>query len=340
MFFKRFPSLTVPKPPASTDQDPQTQSILLNRLPAEIRNEIYALVFATEEWPLIQLAPSDPPLHLPHPLSLLLTCRPSIRKPSCIDVGSLLSNAFLLFPHLSRFTIKSKLRGVPGCGHQNPPRQRGVYTSHAYTNWSEDTQLVLRAIDRYAPPWFVRDIERITDGKVFRWQTGSRWTAKWSQVESGQCYSRKESGEEGPRQELFMDSVAIGVVAGVQKCRFGCNEASWTHVVLLQEGGRHVDVDVVYGEGAEPSPPERKNRRPKFELVPGTMPVSPSEVMVERSAIGYEPVDDEYWEAIRRRNGNLGAVCRGIWKNANAAMRPVAASIPAEGSPPRDDSDS
>lgn len=53
----------------------QAQSAFFRRLPAEIRNEIYMLVFAAENIPTTASSSSSPPQPPPpHPLSLLLTC--------------------------------------------------------------------------------------------------------------------------------------------------------------------------------------------------------------------------------------------------------------------------
>ncbi|KAJ8107161.1 hypothetical protein OPT61_g9055 [Boeremia exigua] len=349
--------------------DPQTQSDFLNRLPGEVRNEVYALVFEVTDWSTSEAFPLRPQTRPPHPLSLLLTCRrvhheasilafrtytfpiwpgtqptylglksatshlsqiqvEAVRSLSALsnyDAGSLISNALLLFPRLERFVIKSEKSGLQGCAHRRPAYP---WTSHSSADWSEDTRLSLQAVEKYAPPWLLCVVESVTDGTAYRWQIGCKWTVKWPQLDSELCYSRIECDMDGLREELFMDADAVGTVSGVQKCVFGCRDVSWTSVVLVQEGGRRIDIGVVYCDGERSAQP-KKQYVPKIALVPGTTPAG--EVVVAGTGIKYE-VDDEYWETMRRRNGDWGALCRGFWKSA--AVWPVAATTSKRGSSP------
>lgn len=375
MLFKRSQILTYSWPstshsPIQPTQNPQTLSIFLNRLPAELRNEIYTLVFTTSAYQTLKLSASNRP---PHPLSLIQTCRqihneasflaftthtfplrPSLQPTylglqtaithlsppqvnairslsvlSSLDVNSLLSNALLLFPSLDHFVITTtttttaETRPSQGCSHVLPPRLRSSRPGHCFTSWSEATELSLRAIDTYAPPWFVNVIESVEAGRGFRWQTGSKWTAHWPQLDSEMCYSRIQCDGAGLSEEIYMDTDAVGVVPGVSKCRCSCGEVSWTRAVLVQEGGRRVAIEVAYSGKLEPEMPKKKKKKyvPAVTLVPGTEPAR--EVFVVRAGIGYD-ADEEYWDAMRRRNGNLGALCRGLWKSAVAGW-PVAA---------------
>jgi hypothetical protein len=60
---------------------------------------------------------------------------------------------------------------------------------------------------------------------------------------------------------------------------------------------------------------ESLNKYHKIRLIPGTTPAT--EVIAERAGFRYEP-NEAYWEGMRRKNGDLGAWCRGLWKRAMA----------------------
>lgn len=102
-----------------------------------------------------------------------------------------------------------------------------------------------------------------------------------------------------------MGTDALGTTPGVQICTCGCGHASWTVVVLIQERGRSVHVSVVCRD--EGQPPEEYV--PQVLLVPGTDPCGVA--IVNEYGIGFSP-QEEYWEAKRRKDRNLGAVCRGL----------------------------
>jgi hypothetical protein len=357
MFAYRSKSLTwqtafAPKQPNPNHQHPQTQSVLFNRLPAELRNRIYAYVFAHEDSSIA--LPRSSRLS-PHPLSLLLTCRQTyqeagilafstytfpvrysmqptyldlkaatshlstlqveaIRSLSALsgsDAGSLLSNALLVFPRLNRFVVKTASKSQKDCERQYRLHWPGPQ-HHATCGGDllQEPDICHQAIEKYAPHWLQQGvIQTVTEGRAYAWQDGSRWTAQWPQLESEQCYSKIQCDRNGLREELYMDADAVGEVPGVQLCACGCRDVSWTAVVLVQEGGRRVNVEVLYCE-VETSEPVSKGM-PSVVLVPGAAPSS--KASVSDSGIGYE-ADERYWEALRRKNGNLGALCRGLWK--------------------------
>ncbi|KAF2996240.1 hypothetical protein E8E13_003492 [Curvularia kusanoi] len=58
---------------------------------------------------------------------------------------------------------------------------------------------------------------------------------------------------------------------------------------------------------------------PSTVLVPGAVPLTLSELIINGRG-GFEG-SEEYWERVRRRNGNPGAVLRGWWRSAMAPSR-------------------
>src|SRR5690242_16325386 len=227
MFFQRFQTRTYASPPTPTPTptpplpNPQTQSLLLNRLPPELKNKIYTLVFTSPS------PATNPPNH---PLALLLTCRqihstasllaftthtfalgPSLpatylalhralahlpgphkaavhalSAPSNTDICALLSNALLLLPSLSSFTIATAPPHSLRCGTCTRRADPALQAPDAD---GTHTPLARCAIARYAAPWLVDLVAAFASGRAVRWQTGRRWRAKWPQLDSEACYS-------------------------------------------------------------------------------------------------------------------------------------------------------
>ena len=127
-------------------------------------------------------------------------------------------------------------------------------------------------------------------------------------------YTKVQSEFNELEEDLVFYADALGAIDGVDLCGCGCGDVSWTSVDLAQEGGRRVRVHIVFCTWTEqyaydPS----RNKSHEIKLIPGTTPAS--NTVAERASVGYEP-DEEYWEGMRRKNGNLGAWCRGLWKRA------------------------
>lgn len=355
-------STSTSKPPVPQYQDEQFQSLLLNRLPAEIRNKIYTHVFTIPSAPTITAAEQGDAVH---PLSLLLTCRQinaeanilafstytfllhsnteatylSLRAAVChlstaqvsamtslsvlssSNASSFLSNALLIFPNLSYFSVKSLLPRRPTPRERS--EKRGCTTSHrsarlAYpigacsTGITEDRAHL--AIARYAPHCLTALLDMVISGKAYKWQSGEMWSVQWPQLDSPHIYSKIQCDKDELLEELVMDSDGIGAIDGVDMCVCGCGDVSWTGAVLVQQRGRRVNVDIVYC--GEPDTPDLNIEYvPKVTLVPGTAPAS--EVVAEGAGFRYE-ADEEYWEAMRRRNGNVGALWRGMWRTTAA----------------------
>ncbi|KAF1364213.1 hypothetical protein EJ07DRAFT_151513 [Lizonia empirigonia] len=318
----------------------QAQSPFFRRLPAEVRKEIYVLVFAAENIPttaaVAAAAASSSPQPPSHPLSLLLPCRQihhesaspafltyTFRLPARAATYILLrARASPLPPRTASPSAPSARRTAAAPAPYSPTRcsyspdyDTSRCTSRARATATHD-DVHAQAVQRYAPFWVQRRVERaVTGGAEYAWQAGERWGAWWAQGKSELCYSLVEAGERGLRG---------GVAYGLRCYWVGsrgagvCGQVSWTAVTLVQEGGRRVDVEALYlGEPwtSEKCVPEKCV--PNVLLVPGTEPAAG--VVVHEAGLGFSP-EEEYWEAMRRRNGNLGAVCRGLWEKA---MRPV-----------------
>ena len=352
MLFRRSQTLTyasafTPGLPIPPYKHAQTQSPLIHLLPAEIRNKIYTYVFILENLTFEQTQSTGPSQH---PLSLLLTCRrvyheaatlafgvytfpmhsdpqwtylrfraavsslpthqaEAIRSLSVLSGGSsstglALVNALLVFPRLYRFTIRVERENKRQAWHSihQPMHPADIPLEDVYT----------QAANKYAPFWFSQVVQTVTSGRAYAWQDGSKWTAQWPQMESVLLYSVVDYGKCGTvQEELRMDTDAVDVVDGVQACGCGCGNASWAAVVLKQERGRKVEVDFMYC--GEERPKKEEVNATRVLLVPGAAPSA--KAIVRDAGLGYE-ANEEYWEAIRRRNGNLGALCRGLWRRA------------------------
>lgn len=367
MFFTRSQPIahtptSTPKPSVPQYQDTQSQSLLFNRLPAEIRNKIYTHVFTTLPAPTITAAEQG---NAVHPLSLLLTCRrinaeanilafstytfplhpnteatylslcaalshlstaqvsamTSLSVLSSSNASSFLSNALLILSNLSHFSVKSLLPRRPTQSERS--EKRACRTSHrsaglAYpigacsTAITEDPAHL--AIARYAPHCLTTLLHTVSSGKAYKWQSGEMWSVQWPQLDSPYIYSKVQCDKDELREELVMDSDGIGTMDGVELCVCGCGNVSWTGTVLVQEGGRRVNVGIVYC-GQPDTPDPNIEYVPKVVLVPGTAPASG--VVAEGAGFRYE-ADEEYWEATRRRNGNVGALWRGVWRTTAA----------------------
>lgn len=173
-----------------------------------------------------------------------------------------------------------------------------------------------RAVARYAPHAITALVHAVTLGEAYKWQTGEKWRVEWPQLESSYMYTKVQFKFDELEEDLVMDTDALSVIDGVEICGCGCGDVSWTGADLVQEGGRRVHVRMVYCRRVDQyAYDESLNKHHKTRLIPGTTPAS--SVVAERAGIGYEP-DDEYWEGMRRKNGDLGALCRGLWRKAMA----------------------
>ncbi|KAF1930521.1 uncharacterized protein M421DRAFT_3572 [Didymella exigua CBS 183.55] len=338
-------------------QDTQAQSPLLNRLPAEIRNKIYIHIFTipSSVFPADQRAPhplsllltckrvhaeahilafrtytfplrswiSATYIHLSASVSHLpasyMSAIHSLSVPSSRNTGAFLANALLVFPHLRQFIVNSETTGSRGaqsgkCSVSRASNRLAFPAGVCDTAVTEDP--AHRAVARYAPHALTALLATVTEGSAYRWQKGRTWRAEWPQLNSEYLYSAIQCDGHEVREELIMDGDAVGLAGGVDVCVCGCEVVSWTAAVLVQEGGRRVHVHVAYcREADEGKCDDASSTSHEIRLVPGIAPASG--VVAERAGFRCEP-GEEYWEAMRRRNGHLGALCRGLWRKAMA----------------------
>jgi hypothetical protein len=233
------------------------------------------------------------------------------------EVSNVFVNAASLFPNLARFEVQVQ-RGSKSWNamHYNP-QQRGP----TYKDLKND------AIDRYAPHWFAYGVvERIIGGHAYAWQTGERWKVEWPQTEADAyldtVYDFNKEGE--PVEVPFMGTEAIGNVRGVHMCPCNCGEVKWTSADVIQEGGRRVAIDTVF-YGIDPSSLSKLGENDLLRIRRGTravilkpdvshLPVVESGSVfgnIGATSISYE-ADEEYWETLRRRNWNWGALWRAM----------------------------
>ena len=118
---------------------------------------------------------------------------------------------------------------------------------------------------------------------------------------------------EGVREELFMDADATNEVDGVQTCSCGEGEAHviWTRAILRRQSEKR-SVAVTFLPWTEEEKPETLVLRHDD---PGTPLSVPSLCGAGAGGLGYAG-SELYWEGLRRRNGDLGAVWRGWWRGA------------------------
>lgn len=337
-------------PPSSQYQCP-----FFTRLPAEIRNKIYAHVFTRNTSVFTNRRKPKPP----HQLSLLLTCKRvhaeahvlafetyafplpsttnayvrlrdrvshvSAQHMMCITVltalgtsntAASLTYALILFPSLRTFIVQEGVMhlagATPGCCRRNQVPSGFAYPMgvlDGITQRPED-----RAVARYATRVLTSLVHAVSSGYAHKWQQGEKWSVEWPQLESSYMYTQVQIEFNEMDEDLVMDTEALSAVNGVDVCACGCGDVSWTGAELVQEGGRRVRVCVAYCTREEQHAcDESLSAYYEVQLLPGTTPAS--DVVAERAGISYEP-DEAYWEGLRRRNGNLGALCRALWNRA------------------------
>jgi hypothetical protein len=230
--------------------------------------------------------------------------------------SSIILQAISLFPNLRRFEVRI-LRGRRGPNDNY----------HRYHFPYQDVRK--EAVEKYAPPWFLNSIvEPVTRGCAIYWQPGERLHAEWPQFEDDTYYDVLETTNyEGSRcLALQMHVDAVVHVRGVTTCPCPCGSVGWTSVDVLQENGRRIAIDTVY-YGPEDRPlPEIDAETallakwgPKAVILrPGAQPLASNEDLNLSGCFlvtghGHD-ADEEYWESIRRRNGDWRALCRGAWK--------------------------
>lgn len=230
-----------------------------------------------------------------------------------------LTNALLVFPVLRHFILQevaSHLGAIPGRCRRSHACTSLTYPPSVCNVVDLTSRPENRAVARYAPRALTHLVAAVASGEAYRWQTGEMWQVEWPQLDSEYMYTKVRSEFNKLEEDLVFDADALGAIDGVDLCGCGCGDVSWTDANLIQEGGRRVRVHIVFCTRADQYAYDPSwDKYHEVKLIPGTAPAS--SVIAERAGVRYEP-DEEYWEGMRRKNGNLGAWCRGLWKRAMA----------------------
>ena len=238
--------------------------------------------------------------------------------------AALLSAALSILPSLSTIALRIPADKNPLCPRAEPsPQDINIYPSPAQAD-DEEGYLHKKAVAQYAPRVFLRVLHEATQPRGMHTallppaaHQQLRWGIEWPQLESEGCYVRIVSGGEGDgegvREELFMDADAISEVNGVQTCFCGEGDAHviWTSAILHRQSEKR-SVAVTFLPWTEEKKPETVVLRHDD---PGKRPSVPSLCGAGAGGLGYAG-SELYWEGLRRRNGDLGAVWRGWWRGA------------------------
>ncbi|KAF2032902.1 hypothetical protein EK21DRAFT_86903 [Setomelanomma holmii] len=245
------------------------------------------------------------------------------RSENALAAGEVLTNAILLFPNFARFEVRI-LRGQKrGLGIHQGTMPLWCYTYKDARN---------TAAQIYAPHWFANSILRHSgEGHSYAWQAGQQWTLDWPQAASDEYLDVLDSCDwnGNPCLKPFMGSDAVGKVRGVHMCPCPCDQVSWTSADMVQATGRRIKIDTIYyGPEERPLPPLDGEMALKARLGhkavilrEGASRLRVEECQVscvgtgaEVTSVAYDGGDD-YWEALRRKNGDWRAVARTLWKD-------------------------
>jgi hypothetical protein len=244
--------------------------------------------------------------------------------------SNIIANAMLVFPNLKRFDIRNlRSNKPPRSTHHNTHVERYAYQCAK-----------VAAVQKYVPGWFTTVLESTIDGYAYAWHTGEHWRIDWPQLkddghlEIAQYYNHQGDLCYSPS----MSARAVGVVRGVQTCPCSCEDVEWTSADLVQETGRTVAVNFAYyGPQERPLPDIGKEQLLRVRLGPKAVILRESAPRLDviegtdcntdlgPSSFAYEATE-EYWEDLRRRNGDVGALCRGWWRAATRGL--CAESLP------------
>ncbi|KAH5065620.1 hypothetical protein HBI17_002010 [Parastagonospora nodorum] len=230
--------------------------------------------------------------------------------------SNIIANAILLFPNLERFEIRI-LRG-----------RKTSEDVHCSYDPQEHEHGHAGAVRKHVPHWFHSIIDNVTKGCAYKWQTGEHWMAEWPQLEDGEYFETAEDYDLSGSTQIapFMSPDAVGKVRGVQKCPCRCGNVVWTSANIIQETGRMIKIDsVFYG------PEDRVCTDAKLEasilarLAPETIVLQEGDHPLnlapgfrlddKMTATSYAwDADRQYWDDLRRRNGDWKAFCKLAWQ--------------------------
>jgi hypothetical protein len=170
----------------------------------------------------------------------------------------------------------------------------------------------------------------LTQGHSYVWQEGEHWSIEWPQVAYNKYFDMPD--DRYPYLTPRMSPDAVGNVRGVHMCPCECGNVEWTSTDIIQETGRRIAIDTVYYGPRNIVLPEL-DHDDAMRAIQGCKAVTLKEgyppINVKNGPIyfhsmgmrsfGYE-ADEDYWEGMRRRNGDWGAIWRGVWKTWNVEL--------------------
>lgn len=231
------------------------------------------------------------------------------------EATTVLANAILVFPNLQRFELRI-LRGRK--------TSEDIHCGYILGTCVADQRDVAR---KYLPHWFSSSIlQGMVGSRVYSWQTGERWKVELPQAEDDTYLEVLEEMDTAGNRWLapFMSPDAIGNVRGVRMCPCHCGNVEWTSADIVQETGRRIAIDTVYyGPEDRQCPDPALEAAVKARLAPkkivlkeGMQPldVAPGVSRDDQvTHVGYE-ADEEYWERLRRNNGDWRTLCKLAWQ--------------------------
>jgi hypothetical protein len=182
---------------------------------------------------------------------------------------------------------------------------------------------------KYAPYWFLSCVNGwAKEYHAFSWREGESWKVEWPQLEDDKhlVFVNDYDRQGRPCRLSHMGPDAAGEVRGVNMCPCRCGIVEWTSADLVQETGRRVSVDTVYY-----GPKDRQTRsiddtETLLKIKHGPKAVILRESQCTSAQLKDQPssqspkslafdADDVYWENLRIKNGDWGAMCRVAWRN-------------------------
>jgi hypothetical protein len=344
----------MPRESFSSECNEQEHSPFFATLPPEIRNEIYAYAFSSNARAELSLEPHPLSLlrtcqksyyeasvlafrHSIFPLAASLDLSTYISMQNATKhlsssqthaitalshslrknytefdrnsgIASIIANAVMLFPNLKRFEI---------CIPRGKKRRDEMHYNYVNSGSPAYFDVHAHSVESYAPYWFnVSFLQYLIKGHAYAWQAGEPWSTEWPQLVDDKYFG--DLDDRYPHLTPPMSPDAVGNVRGVHMCPCQCGNVEWTSIDIVQRTGRKVAIDTVY-YGAEYSEVPELVQEQLLKVRRGCKAVilkegSPPLDVVDGLSYAYD-ADDSYWEKMRLKNGNWGAIWRGVWRN-------------------------
>ncbi|KAF2822467.1 hypothetical protein CC86DRAFT_372976 [Ophiobolus disseminans] len=302
----------------------QQQSPFYNKLPPELRNEVYKHIFTGETRELLSVEA--------HPLSMLLTCHKVNHEatnlafnrhtfPISDNIGGAVflslrnATAHLTSQQADAITklsydqgrkyiqgdVKGTARILANAILVFPNfeqfeirnlRSHNAARTHDFppTNWHIYHGKRVSVTNKYAPHWFTTVLACSVDGRAYSWQSGERWSIKWPQVKENEYlhFQEETDGHGETVYTPYMSPSAVGTMRGVQMCPCLCGNVEWTSVDLVQEHGRKIAVNFVYhGPNDRPLPTFDEDIMLKIKL-------GPKAIVLREGVAPLDPVEDTH----------------------------------------------